>query len=148
MAEADHYFSATPGGEFVPRTITARLAGRAVTLTTAGGVFSPDRVDTGTSVLLGSTPAPPPGGDLLDLGCGYGAIACTLAARSPGATIWAVEVNERARDLCRANAERLGFANVRVIAPEDVPEDVPVDELPQVTVDGVARGVQRLREMC
>ena len=59
MAEADHYFSATPGGEFVPRTITARLAGRAVTLTTAGGVFSPDRVDAGTGVLLASTPAPP-----------------------------------------------------------------------------------------
>ena len=124
MAEADHYFSATPGGEFVPRTITARLAGRPVTLTTAGGVFSPDRVDAGTGVLLASTPAPPPGGHLLDLGCGWGPIALTLALESPHATVWAVDVNERALDLVRRNAEGLGLTNVNACLPDDVPDDV------------------------
>lgn len=124
MAEADHYFSATPGGEFVPRTITARLAGRAVTLTTAGGVFSPDRVDAGTGVLLGSTPAPPPGGDLLDLGCGWGPIALSLALESPHATVWAVDVNERALDLVRRNAESLGLTNVNACLPADVPAGI------------------------
>jgi 16S rRNA G1207 methylase RsmC len=124
MAEAEHYFSATPGGEFKPRTITARLAGRTVSVTTAGGVFSPDRLDTGTGVLLTSTPAPPPGGDLLDLGCGWGPIALSLALESPHATVWAVDVNERALDLVRRNAAALGLTNVNACLPQDVPAGI------------------------
>jgi 16S rRNA G1207 methylase RsmC len=124
-----HYFESSPSSRSAPREVRLDLPDTALTLVTDRGVFSPDRIDTGTKHLLLDGPPPAGSGTLVDLGCGYGAIACTLAARSPGATIWAVEVNERARDLCRANAERLGFANVRVIAPEDVPEDVPVDEI-------------------
>lgn len=124
MAEPEHYFSATPGGELKLRTITAQLAGRTVTLTTAGGVFSPERIDTGTAVLLGHTPAPPPGGDLLDLGCGWGPIALTLALDSPRATVWAVDVNERALDLVRRNAAALGLTNVNAVLPQDVPAGV------------------------
>ena len=65
----------------------------------------------------------------MDLGCGYGPIACTLAARSPGATVWAVDVNRRALDLCRANAAALDLANVRVVAPDEVRADLVVDLL-------------------
>ena len=69
-------------------------------LATDSGMFSPGRLDPGTRLLLEPTPAPAASGDILDLGCGYGPIACTLAARSPGATVWAVDVNERALALC------------------------------------------------
>src|ERR1700678_1442632 len=69
-------------------------------------------------------PAPPASGDLLDLGCGYGPIACVLAARSPAATVWAVDVNERALELCRRNAERAGLANVRCLPPGELPRHV------------------------
>jgi len=124
MAEPDHYFSATPGGELKLRTITATLAGRNLTLTTAGGVFSPERVDAGTGVLLGHVPAPPPGGHLLDLGCGWGPIALTLALDSPRATVWAVDVNERALDLLRRNAANLGITNINACLPADVPADI------------------------
>jgi 16S rRNA (guanine1207-N2)-methyltransferase len=124
MAEAEHYFSATPGGDLRLRTITVTLAGRSVTVTTAGGVFSPERLDAGTGVLLGHTPAPPPGGDLLDLGCGWGPIALTLALDSPHATLWAVDVNERALDLLRRNAESLGITNINACRPEDVPAGI------------------------
>jgi 16S rRNA (guanine1207-N2)-methyltransferase len=82
-------------------------------------VFSPSRLDPGTRLLLECAPAPPPAGDLLDLGCGYGPIACVLAARSPGATVWAVDVNERALGLCARNAEAAGLRNVRCAAPDD-----------------------------
>jgi 16S rRNA (guanine1207-N2)-methyltransferase len=88
------------------------------------GVFSAARVDPGTKVLLMEAPAPPPSGDLLDLGCGYGPIALALATRSPGATVWAVDVNERALDLTRANAAAAGLGNVRVATPDAVPDDV------------------------
>jgi len=91
---------------------------------TAGGIFSPDHVDLGTRVLLDHAPEPPAEGDLLDLGCGWGPIALTLALESPGARVWAVDVNERALDLTRRNAERLGVTNVRAVTPDQVPEDV------------------------
>jgi 16S rRNA (guanine1207-N2)-methyltransferase len=121
---AEHYFSSMPSSEANLRQIHARLAGRDLQLTTAGGVFSPDHVDVGTRVLLANTPAPPPGGNLLDLGCGWGPIALTLALESPRATVWAVDVNERALDLVRRNAEIAGVDNIKAVTPDEVPDDV------------------------
>lgn len=124
MSTGDHYFSAEPESEARLRPLHVRLAGRELTLTTAAGIFSPDHVDTGTQVLLSSTPAPPPGGDLLDIGCGWGPIALSLALESPHSTVWAVDVNERALDLVRRNAETIGLSNVNAVRPEDVPDHV------------------------
>src|ERR1700712_2516655 len=121
---SEHYFSSTPGSELKTRAIHARIAGRDIELTTANGVFSPERIDTGTQVLLSSVPAPPPGGNLLDLGCGWGPVALTLALESPHATVWAVDVNERALDLVRANAQSLGLENINACTPDNVPTDL------------------------
>jgi len=120
----DHYFTASPESELKLRTFTARLSGSSYELTTANGVFSPDRIDLGTRVLLASTPAPPDDGHLLDLGCGWGPISLTLALESPAATVWAVDVNERALQLVRRNAERLGLTNINAVQPSDVPADL------------------------
>lgn len=120
----EHYFSAQPESELKLRRFTTTLAGREVQLYTAGGIFSPDRIDAGTRVLLASIPTPPQEGNLLDLGCGWGPIALTLAASSPAATVWAVDVNERALDLVRRNAAELGLTNVNACRPDDVPDDV------------------------
>ncbi|HET8927348.1 MAG TPA: methyltransferase [Microbacterium sp.] len=120
----DHYFSATPSSPENLRSIRVALAGRDLQLTTAGGVFSPDRLDSGTAVLLANTPPPPAGGQLLDLGCGWGPIALSLAMQSPHATVWAVDVNERALDLVRRNAAALGLDNVNAVLPDAVPGDV------------------------
>ncbi|MBN9180321.1 class I SAM-dependent methyltransferase [Microbacterium sp.] len=121
---SDHYFSASPASPENLRVVRVRLAGRDIDVTTAGGVFSPDRVDAGTEVLLANTPPPPPGGHLLDLGSGWGPIALTVAMQSPHATVWAVDVNERALDLVRRNAQSLGLDNVNAVTPDDVPDDV------------------------
>lgn len=120
----EHYFSSAPESELKLRHITATLAGRPYELTTAGGVFSPDRIDAGTQVLLANTPPPPPGGNILDLGCGWGPISLTLAIESPHATVWGVDVNERALDLVRRNAQALGLTNINAVLPEDVPDDI------------------------
>lgn len=120
----DHYFSASPASAENLRRIRVTLAGSDVEVTTAGGVFSPDHVDSGTAVLLANTPPPPPGGNLLDLGCGWGPIALSLAIESPHATVWALDVNERALDLVRRNAETLGLGNLNALHPDDVPDDV------------------------
>lgn len=121
---SDHYFSATPSSAENLRRIRVNLAGRPMEVETAGGVFSPEHVDGGTGVLLANTPPPPAGGHLLDLGSGWGPIALSLALEAPHATVWAVDVNERALDLVRRNAASLGLDNVNAVLPEDVPDDV------------------------
>jgi len=120
----EHYFSSSPESELKKRTIHARISGQTYELETANGIFSPERIDTGTQVLLANVPAPAPGGNLLDIGCGWGPIALTLALESPRATVWAVDVNERALDLVRGNAAKVGATNVRAVTPDEVPDDV------------------------
>jgi 16S rRNA G1207 methylase RsmC len=124
MSQSDHYFTAQPASPGEQRSLTVRLADREVTVRTAPGIFSPDGLDKGTAVLLREVPEPPATGDLLDLGCGWGPVALTLALRSPAARVWAVDVNERSLALAQANAQALGADGLRVARPEDVPDDV------------------------
>ncbi|QCB93920.1 class I SAM-dependent methyltransferase [Cellulomonas shaoxiangyii] len=121
---SDHYFTARPASADERRSVAVQIAGRDVTVETAGGVFSPDHVDLGTQVLLRTVPGPPATGDLLDLGCGWGPVGLTLALSAPDARVWAVDVNERALDLVRRNAARLGASNLVAARPEEVPADV------------------------
>lgn len=133
---SEHYFSEAPSGEFTPREIEVILAGAPRSVLTAGGVFSPEHLDRGTEILLrtiaefsdefdgGEDQAP-----LLDLGCGWGPIALSAALTHPRREVWAVDVNERSRDLTRTNAGRLGLENVRVAAPDEVPETLRFGEI-------------------
>lgn len=99
-----------------------------LSITTDRGVFGYDQVDQGTKALLLNVP-PPSGATMVDLGCGAGVIAVTMAKRAPSATVWAVDVNSRALECCAANAAANGAANVRVATPDEVPGDIVVDTL-------------------
>jgi len=120
----EHYFSETPGSEYRQKEITVTINDREVTLTTAGGVFSPDHIDQGTAVLLNHLHEAPAGGDILDLGCGWGPIALALASHSPKSTVWAVDVNQRSLELTAANAKRMGLVNIKCVTPDQVPADL------------------------
>ncbi|WP_172152451.1 class I SAM-dependent methyltransferase [Isoptericola chiayiensis] len=121
---SDHYFTADPASDAERRVLGVRLGGQDLDVEVAGGVFSPGGVDKGTRILLDEVPGPP-SGDLLDLGCGWGPVALTMALANPAATVWAVDVNARALDLVRRNAERLGVADrVRAVTPDGVPDAV------------------------
>lgn len=117
-----HYFSDDPTAASKRGAVRLTLPDRTLELVTDRGVFSPDRIDPGTKLLLSEVPDLAPGA-LLDLGCGYGPIACTLASRHPGHDVWAVDVNARSRDLTAENAERLGL-RVSVASPDEVPADL------------------------
>ncbi len=124
-----HYFSSDPDVASHPRTVRLTLADLTVDLTTDAGIFSADAVDAGTTVLLDEVPAPPQGPvTLADVGCGYGPVAVTLARRSVEATIWAVDVNTRALELCRMNAESAGVGDrVHAVTPDEVPAGLVLD---------------------
>ncbi|MBV9796261.1 MAG: methyltransferase [Actinobacteria bacterium] len=115
----DHYFTAQPGTAHRPGRVHVLLPDVHLDLETDSGVFSPSRLDAGTRFLLDVAATPGRAGDLLDLGAGYGPIALVLATRAPDSTVWAVDVNERALELCARNAERAGLANVRCALPDD-----------------------------
>jgi 16S rRNA (guanine1207-N2)-methyltransferase len=116
---SSQYFAEQPAAAHRPGTVHLVLPDMHLTLATDAGVFSPGRLDPGTRLLLEAAPPPPPDGDLLDLGAGYGPLALALAKRSPGARIWAVDVNRRALELCAGNAAAAGLANVRCVPADE-----------------------------
>ncbi|WP_427017009.1 class I SAM-dependent methyltransferase [Pseudarthrobacter sp. P1] len=117
---SEHYFSAQPSVPEKRRPLSVVLAGAPRSLQTSGGIFSPDSVDKGTAILLHEAPPPSPTGNLLDIGCGWGPIALSLALRAPHASVYAVDVNERALGLTRDNAAALGLSNVTASLPDAV----------------------------
>jgi 16S rRNA (guanine1207-N2)-methyltransferase len=123
MSESQ-YFDPSPNVASSRREVAVVLPDLAFTIETDRGVFSHGALDAGTKLLLQEAPSPPATGNVLDLGCGAGPIAITLARRAPGAHVWAVDVNERALELCRENALRNGVTNVSVVTPPEVPDDV------------------------
>ena len=128
----DHYFAETPGGPARSREVTFAIDGQEYRLTGSGGVFSAGRLDPGTAVLLRKAPLPAAdaAGPFLDLGTGYGPIACVLASRATKALVYAVDVNSRALELVERNAAAIGAAGrVLPARPDEVPADVRFAEI-------------------
>jgi 16S rRNA G1207 methylase RsmC len=124
-----HYFDPKPEVPSRPRIVHLHLGDLSLDLQADRGVFGSKGVDLGTLTLLREAPAPPKSGDVLDLGSGYGPIAVALARLSPEVRVWAVDVNERALELTRANATANEAANVTATTPDDVPAELRFDAI-------------------
>jgi len=126
-----HYFSSDPAAPSNPCDVEITLPDLSLTMRSDTGVFSAHKLDPGTKMLLMSTP--PPASDdklVLDLGCGWGPIACVTAARAPQSQVWAIDVNDRALSLTRANAALHGFEDrIHACSPDDVPADLRFDRI-------------------
>lgn len=121
----DHYFSATPSASATTTERRVHLQGIEYTVVTQPGVFSHERVDKGTAVLLDKVPFPDvkPGQLAVDIGCGWGPITIALAAAVRDSLaeseakqqddsiteIWGVDVNERSCELTERNLQRAGL---------------------------------------
>ncbi len=119
----EHYFAERPQADSRPGTVDLVLPDLHLRLVTDRGMFSPDRVDLGTRVLLETVPPPPAEGNLLDVGCGYGPIALTMARRSPSASVWGVDVNGRALECAGRNAQAAELDNVRFYLDAEMPAE-------------------------
>ncbi|WP_296900167.1 methyltransferase [Thiohalocapsa sp.] len=93
-----------------PIRFDAELAGRRLRFESTWGLFSPREIDAGTALLLRHVKAAPDA-DCLDLGCGYGAIGCTLAALAPAGRTLMVDKDFVAMEFARRNAALNGLAN-------------------------------------
>lgn len=112
---AEHYFSADPLATHDEVEFTARLRGMDLRFVTDRGVFSRERVDAGSRLLIESFQVGP-GDTVLDLGCGYGPLGIVAARLAPRGRVYLVDVNGRAAALARRNLvnNQIGNAEVRV----------------------------------
>src|SRR5690606_17700471 len=108
--QPEHYFSEQPAVDDRERTVVFELDGVRHELTASTGVFSGNRLDPGTSVLLHKVVPPESAGTFLDLGCGYGPISAVLAQRED-AEVWrseehTSELQSREKIVCRLLLEK------------------------------------------
>lgn len=126
---SDQYFESDPSVSSRRNLVSLALPDLELSLWADRGVFAREHIDPGTKLLLLEGPRPASSGELLDLGCGYGPIALTLARRSPLATVWALDVNQRALELTAENAMQAELENVKAVATEEVPGDLRFAEI-------------------
>lgn len=101
---AKMYFAENPDAEHDIHELKVQLLGQKMTFLTDAGVFSKKMIDYGSQALLKCLDFHKQE-SVLDVGCGYGALGLTLVkAKEVEATL--VDINQRALDLARQNAER------------------------------------------
>lgn len=112
--DVDHYYSEQPLAKEDLRTISFSVDGIELTFVTSSGVFSKLRVDRGTALLIKCLEVCD-GEQVLDLGCGYGAVGIAAAKMAPGCFVTMVDINRRAIELAKTNAELNGVSNVSIV---------------------------------
>ena len=111
----NHYYSQSPQSESNPTYWEFTLRGKKFRFKTDSGVFSKKEVDFGSRLLIDSfSLAGESEGDILDVGCGYGPIGLSLAYAYPDKNVEMVDVNARAIQLAKDNAEANGIPNVKI----------------------------------
>ena len=102
----DQYYTADPSSESRPVPCAFPYRGHGLSFMTDAGVFSKGELDAGSRLLLDALP--PLQGDVLDIGCGWGAIGIAVAKANKQARVTMLDVNRRALGLCQANCLRNG----------------------------------------
>lgn len=111
----EQYFSASPTSDAKLHEIAVELGGTLFRVQVGAGVFSGGRLDKGSEVLLRKVPPLPSTGVFVDVGCGWGPLTLVMAHQRPDASVYAVDVNARGRELTSVNATVNGLENVTVL---------------------------------
>ena len=111
----DPYFTALPESSHEERHFAFEFAGKALRFETDAGVFSKQHVDPGSLLLCKSLPEDL-SGDVLDMGCGWGAMSVLTLAAHPDVRMTMADVNERALSLARENVRQNGMRAEAVLS--------------------------------
>ena len=98
------YYAETPDAAHDIHDLKVNLLGESFQFYTDAGVFSKKMIDYGSQVLLSALDLEA-GKTLLDVGCGYGPLGISLA-KVQGVKVTMIDINSRAIDLARQNAQR------------------------------------------
>ncbi len=109
----EHYYSQTPSASHDENKISYKFKDIELEFITDAGVFSKKRVDFGSDLLINSISQI--SGEILDIGCGYGAIGISLANLFPSTKVTMIDINERAVDLTNRNIKLNSTTNAQVL---------------------------------
>jgi len=101
-------------GPYARTRFEVKALGLELSLDVPADVFATQHVDDGTLLLLGNLPKGAPS-SLLDLGCGYGALSLSLAAKFPQARALLVDRDLLAVRAAAHNARALKLGNVTAL---------------------------------
>ena len=96
------------------KKITIKIKDKSFDMITDNGVFSKDKLDYGTRILLETITKEEPKGKALDLGCGYGIIGIYLSLSTDISEIDMVDVNKRALILAKDNTKLNKIDNINI----------------------------------
>lgn len=109
-----HYFINDENQKSSEKEFQTEMLGKKFKFITDIGVFSKGELDDASRFLIETIAPMLPKGDVLDVGCGYGAIGISLASVNLESTVHMVDINLRATDLAHRNAEKNSISNVLV----------------------------------
>ncbi|CAM4471218.1 MAG: class I SAM-dependent methyltransferase [Paenibacillus macerans] len=111
---SDHYYSSNPTAEHDRKVWDATLRGQTFRFVSDAGVFAKGGVDFGSRTLIEAMEIPQDA-KVLDVGCGYGPIGLAAAKLAGRGHVTMIDVNARAVDLARENAELNQVSNVTIL---------------------------------
>lgn len=112
----EHYFSHIPTSESNPGLFEYKLEGieeKKLSFITDSGIFSREKVDFGSNLLIKSLPCL--SGEVLDIGCGYGPIGISIAYLCPEAYVTMTDINTRAIILTQKNILKNHITNAKTL---------------------------------
>lgn len=111
----DYYYTASPQSAHEDRHFRTVFLGRTLEFETDAGVFSKQHIDPGSELLCRSLPQTLCG-DVLDMGCGWGAMTVMTLAAHPDVRMTMADINERALALAVRNVARNGMQATAVLS--------------------------------
>lgn len=110
-----HYFTNDNDNDLKGKTFNTMIRNNKYVFQTSSGVFSKDYLDFGSRVLIETVIIEENDKEILDLGCGYGPVGIVFAKENPTKNITMIDINKRAVELAKINAELNSVFNVNII---------------------------------
>ena len=127
---SEHYYSPKPLSAQRRRHIEVPIRGNRLKFITDSGVFSKSKIDYGSMLLMKYMDVPEDA-LVLDVGCGYGPIGLCAAKLAVNGFVTMIDINERAVQLAKENAELNELMNTTVIQ-SDLFENIPPQDFTRI----------------